>query len=224
MFPSVNPSTATLTSSSPIKWVGGTLFDGFVMLGLCVPSGTTGAWPSLSIGQGKYPSQKLPIWTVVPIVQGVLDPSAKLFFNSAIDPPGSKYAAYWLDSTKRRLYPSGEGTLFTIETSPYNLTVPALPDMTPASVAVSPEDTTTTSSEEILTPLTITGTQDGSNLIFTLSAFPVTALLLYVGGQLLAEGTDFTRSGVTITFSGSGLGSAPLSTDVLQAFALGGTS
>lgn len=111
------PQTVTLTGT--ITWSDGTLFDGYVLLGLGLPSNATDVWPSLAVGAGKYPMLRLPIWTVVPIRQGVFDPNTKVFVNTSIDPPNSKYGAYWFDNNKRRIYPAAGVTAapFTISAS-----------------------------------------------------------------------------------------------------------
>ena len=60
---------------------------------------------------------------------------------------------------------------------------------------------------------TPTGTIDGSNKIFTLSATPTSPLLLFLNGNLQLAGTDYTLSGSTITYA-----TAPMSGDWHRAY------
>lgn len=68
--------------------------------------------------------------------------------------------------------------------------------------------------------ITFTGTQDGSNKVFTLSSAPTVtdSDQVYLNGQLLDKGAtnDYTLSGTTLTFTSSF--DAPLSTDKLVIF------
>ena len=65
----------------------------------------------------------------------------------------------------------------------------------------------------VLQLVSLAGTQDGTNAVFTLSAAPGNGSIVFVNGIGLYEGVAYTRSGTGITFSA---GYAPQSTDVLR--------
>lgn len=178
MFPQTYPQTALL--SGTVTWSDGTLFDGYVLLALGLPSNGDGVWPTAMIG-GKYPATRIPVWTVVPIIRGVFSPNTSIFFNSSIDPPGTKYGAYWYDINWRLLFPAVgvPATGFTISVNPYAISIPTL--TVPSSPSTIPLPQTTPSTGSPLpgpysTPMdftladgTILGAADGSNTAFTLS-------------------------------------------------------
>jgi hypothetical protein len=68
--------------------------------------------------------------------------------------------------------------------------------------------------EGVLSSITVSGTQDGVNATFTLSAAPAGALALFKNGQKLKQGVGFTLSGATVTFLS---GYIPEADDVLEA-------
>lgn len=129
MFPAVNPKTAQMAGN--VTWSTGAPFDGYLLLVLVPPlDNSLNAWPTLQIGSGKYPPQRVPLRTIIPIVQGTYDPSTRVFFNSSIDPPGTQYAPYWFDNNKKQIPdtggPPGFG-MFFVSTDPCTLTPSQLP-------------------------------------------------------------------------------------------------
>jgi hypothetical protein len=62
----------------------------------------------------------------------------------------------------------------------------------------------------------LSGTRDGTNTVFTLpdSSIDPGTLMLWLNGQLLTLGSDFTLAGNTVTFVNE---VAPVTTDVLRA-------
>lgn len=217
MFPVTTPQTAHITGN--VSWSNGTAFDGYLLLGLGLPSDTNGAWPSLSIGMGKYPTLRLPLWTVVPISQGAFDQATSVFFNSSIDPPGSKYGAYWYDINWRLIYPATNvaATPFVISTNLYAITVPTLTIPTVAGSIPLPQAGNNNPISPVIPggPLTISGTQDGVNVAFTLNGTPQ-YLQLFRNGQLLKLGADYSWSGTSVTMF-----VPPAADDILQAYAVG---
>ena len=67
--------------------------------------------------------------------------------------------------------------------------------------------------------IAISGTQNGANTVFTLSAAPLTAtdLIVVRNGLVQKFNTDFTLSGATLTFF-----YPPAADDMLQTFVTGG--
>jgi hypothetical protein len=134
------PLTAAI-SGSPI-WSNSTPFDGYLYLGLTLPQDANGQWPTLTFA-AQNPPQRLPIWTVVPIVAGVFDQNTKVWQNSTLDPPNTQYVAYWYDLNKRRIFPAigATPTPFTIATDPYPIALPTLTIPSTSANYPVPDDT-----------------------------------------------------------------------------------
>ncbi len=136
-----SPSYATLTGS-PV-WDSGAPFDGWVRLALVLPTNSDGEWPS-SVFSGQMGPQRLPIWIEVPIVQGVFNQQTKIWFNSSITPPNTKYVAYWYDRQNRRISPVGiSPTPFTVSTASHAITLPTLAAPIASAVIPAPSEVTT---------------------------------------------------------------------------------
>lgn len=115
------PSFATLTST-PVTWSDGTLFNGFLLLGLVLPTGSGITIAEVDLG-GRAPGERIPLFLKVPIVDGVYDNGVGVMYNSSITPPNSKYAAwYYLDGVTP-VKVAGPSTLFTVSSA--TLTPPA---------------------------------------------------------------------------------------------------
>ena len=85
--------------------------------------------------------------------------------------------------------------------------------------AISATDWIITSTSRITKPILVTGSQDGTNKIFTIPNVPVlTTLQFYENGQLLSVTNDYTLSSSTLTYVSAR--SAPLVSDNLTAFAV----
>lgn len=133
-----DPRRAKLTGTP--AWTGGELFNGFVSIALALPSNSGGDFPTVYLGAGQRRCQ-LPIWTRVRVKDGVFDPEAKLFFNADIDPPNTRYFAYWFAYPKFRVSPLvGNPSAFTVTADPYAITIPTLTDPTAPTTAPVPVD------------------------------------------------------------------------------------
>lgn len=133
-----SPRTATITTSSPIAWSDSTLFDGFLLVGIALPTLNAVQYSTVALDAAS-PPVRLPQWFYLSIKQGVIDPYTKLYFSADIDPPNTKYAAYFYDVTRTRIAPSGAATLFQITSTPYTITVPTLTAPTATATAPQPE-------------------------------------------------------------------------------------
>jgi hypothetical protein len=121
------PQSAKL--SGTILWSDSSLFNGFAVIGLILPTSSGVNWPELTIEPNDV-KQRLPLWSTIPVKDGEFNQSLGLWFNTAINPPNSKYALWLYDlSGKRVLSPSGSGDFFTVTTNPHVITVtpPAVP-------------------------------------------------------------------------------------------------
>ena len=117
------PQSTQVTFASPAQWTDGTLFDGFILIGIALPTVSGVSYPSLSY-QSNFPSQRLPQWYVIPVTAGVPNQNTFVFFTNAIDPPNCRYTSYFYDHNKQQV--SGPSTLFQITSAPFVMTVPTL--------------------------------------------------------------------------------------------------
>lgn len=133
----------TATLSGTVNWSDGSAFTGYVYVGLALPVNSDGVWTKAYLKDQSYPPVRIPRWTTVCIEEGVFDPQTKLYFNADLTPPGTKYLAYWYDQANRRIYPATGATaaLFTIDATPFAITLPTLTLPTVASEVPTPEGT-----------------------------------------------------------------------------------
>ena len=135
-----NVRSAALTYGPTIDWSTGDHFNGYALLALCPPTSSGTNWPTL--GQvANNPQTRLPLWVRVPIINGRYDNAIKIIFNEDIDPPNTRYAAYFYDLSNQRVAPAGTPTMFEIDADPYTLTPPTLTAPIAPVTPPSPEST-----------------------------------------------------------------------------------
>ena len=133
------PRVASLIpDTGTVLWSSGETFDGFILVGLALPTGSGGAYTTVALDDAS-PPVRLPQWTYISITAGVINPYTKLYWSADIEPPNTKYAAYFYDATRTRIAPTGAATLFQITQDPYVITVPTLTAPTATSIAPQPE-------------------------------------------------------------------------------------
>lgn len=93
-----SPNIGKLTGT--ITWSDSSLFNGYAVVGLVLPTSSGTAWPELTLEPGS-PRQRLPLWSTIPIINGEFNQQIGLWYNEDIDPPNSKYAIYYYDSALR---------------------------------------------------------------------------------------------------------------------------
>lgn len=172
-------------------------FTGWLLLGLVPP--LRGATPYTTFYK-KYTKErvKLPQWITFPVRDGEILANAKIRFNSSIEPPNTKYAAFFVDYEGNTLATS---TVFSVEATPYELVEPSFSIPTAGSTA--PSTCAEVSVSALSTPVweVPSGTVDGVNDTFTLSIAPPSShIILIVNGATYIEGIGYTLSGNTITF------------------------
>jgi hypothetical protein len=114
-FPVPAPRVTLFNNAQQFFWSNGTPFNGFCLIGLVFPSASVTVDSYSEIDYGNlYPSLGLPRWQRVPIINGCLNASCGLFYNSDITPPGSAYFAYYYDSTGTQI--AGPTSTFTVTT------------------------------------------------------------------------------------------------------------
>jgi hypothetical protein len=123
------PRTATL-SGTPV-WSNGNLFDGYVLLGIALPSGYSYACPI-----GSWPNAQVPTFTKVPITAGVFNASVMAYYNADLEPPNCRYAAHWYDAQDTLV--SGPSAIFDITASPHAITLPTLTAPSASITAATP--------------------------------------------------------------------------------------
>lgn len=132
------PRAAQLSAVSTISWASGTPFNGAVWVGLNLPTGYS--QPSLA---NSYIPQQLPKYIRVPIVNGVIDSTTGVPWNSDIDPPGTSYVVYYIDNNNAVIAPaSGTASTFSIGSATQVLTVPTLAQPTISGSSVFPQTST----------------------------------------------------------------------------------
>lgn len=139
--PGTNVPRASQIKTNPtgVFWSDGvTLFDGFLWVGLSIPTGgqpgTSFPYPWLIATTRK---QRLPQFNKILIVNGAIDQTAQLLFNQDINPPGTQYYTYWFTSDGTLITPaSGAASPFTVTLPTTIIDVPSLTIPTGGSAPV----------------------------------------------------------------------------------------
>lgn len=127
-----------MNQDTVVSWSDGSPFNGFLLLGLVLPINVT-AWAELDLA-GQYPGERLPIFTRIPITSGQFSKDAGVIYSTSINPPNTKYAAFYYDSSA---YPprqiAADPTLFSVTSTPITLVPPTLTAPTAGTVAPTPD-------------------------------------------------------------------------------------
>lgn len=194
------------SSGTQLLWSDGSYFDGFILIAL--NSGQT--QPYCYLDNADY-VQRLPQYTKIRVTAGIIDPTQRLYFTADIQPPNSRYWAWFYDLTGTLIYPTvGNPSAFTVTTDPHpltiqTLTVPTAPSTPPSTIdPVVVTVTTAITFVDNETPggsITSTNGTNG-NGVFTLAQTPSPAasLQLFKNGVLQVPATDYNLSGSTITY------------------------
>jgi hypothetical protein len=201
---------AQLTYTTTIQWSGGTLFDGYVLLIMALPSASGSDWSKVCLKDSR-PRLRVPTRVMVPIRQGVYDTATYVWRTDSILPPLVKYSSFYYDSTDRFIAVGPD--LFTITADSHTLTPPTLTDPTAAVVSVTPETVPSAPVTVTIGPTVedVQGTKNGVNTSFTITrAGTITFILL--NGVVQTSGTDYTLTGTALTMT-----VAPAADDTLKA-------
>jgi hypothetical protein len=213
------PRKANLAGT--VQYTDGTPFTGYIYIGVAFP---TSVDPNVTYAtvwmNNQYPPQRLPKWYKIPIVQGVYEQTARIYYTADINPPNTRYCYYFYDVNENLLY--GPSSLFTVTTTPHTITYLTVPLPTATTVPPVPAPETSgdpgpsVSFAQFVDNETPVGDIDGVNATFTLAytPSPSTSLMLYKNGQLLLPTTAFTLVGKTITITAAYI---PSTGDVLRA-------
>lgn len=204
---------ASLTAASSITWTSGLPFNGYVLLLMALPSSNGATWTRVSV-RDQRPKLHVPTRFKVPIREGVLDTTTKVWRTDGLVPTNVQYTSFFYDDNDQ-LIASG-GTLFPLTTSPFTLAIPSLADGTAAVAVPTPETVPSTGITVLNTGVleNVTGTRNNSNNLFSISHVPTQLVLIIWNGLILEENVGFVRAGTTITMQA---GYIPRSTDSLKA-------
>jgi hypothetical protein len=201
---------AQLTYSTTVQWSGGTLFDGYVLLIMALPSASGSTWSKVCLKDSR-PRLRVPVRVMVPIRQGVYDPATQVWRTDSILPPSVRYSSFFYDSTDRLVAVGPD--LFTITADSYTLTPPTLTDPTAAVVGVTPETVPSAPISVTIGPTVedVQGTKNGLNTSFTITRAG-TIVFIMLNGVVQTSGVDYTLTGTAVTMT-----AAPASDDTLKA-------
>lgn len=132
------PQAATLVpSTGTVQWSNGELFDGYLVAGIALPTyGGGTVYPYVTV-EGAPAPLRIPQWSKIPIVAGVIDQGSQLLLNSSIQPPNSRYAFFFYDVTGRQV--AADATLYNVNSTTFTVTIPALTAPSIAGAAPTPE-------------------------------------------------------------------------------------
>jgi hypothetical protein len=88
------PRIGKFSPSATVQWGDGTLFDGFLLVGFSRPT-LSATEMEVRLGKQGEPSEPLPRFFKIPIIDGAYSQYAGLFFNADLNPKTTKYYA-WL--------------------------------------------------------------------------------------------------------------------------------
>lgn len=140
-------ATPRISKAAPATfvWSDGTVFNGFYLMALVPP--VIGGSDAARFALNTYaPECRIPQWAVIPIKAGSLSQDVGILYNEDINPPGTKYAAYLYDVSKRMV--DGPTSPFIVNTTTFNPSFSA-PTAPSTSGTTPTPDTNTTSSPVI---------------------------------------------------------------------------
>ncbi len=115
-----------------------TVFNGFALFGLIPPTLQSVSYEEGDFGL-TYPSETLPQFAKVPIVNGYLNGSTGLYYNEDISPPNTTYNVRFYDTTKRLIV--GPSDPFTVASNRINsIPAPVLETPSAGGDAPSPDN------------------------------------------------------------------------------------
>jgi hypothetical protein len=110
------PQAAQTASADPdvsVTWASsGRPFDGWLLVGLVVPSG----YPRMEL-YNYIGLVDLPIFTMIPIVAGQYNQNTQIFYTDMIDPPGATYVGWLVDKGYKQI--GSVSSPFTVTSNPF---------------------------------------------------------------------------------------------------------
>lgn len=190
---------STVTLSSDMEWDDGVKFTGYLVFQVVMPAqaqltGTNGniisGSPTLADSQ---PSVFVPLWHVIPVVNGQLSSNARIWKNSAYNPRGTKYKLFAFDAYMTQLTVTGiSAGLFAVTSDTYTLTLSPVStvytDGTASSIQVGVQSYSVYSGG-------ISGTASVTRRTVTLAANTTISQTVEAAGNLLSVVVDQNATG-----------------------------
>jgi hypothetical protein len=185
-----------------MTWTDSTLFNGFVLIGLALPTASGTQFLGVRYGNAGI-SEAIPQFTKIPVTDGLLNSSCGLFYNADLTPPGSQYVAWTYvpnGPTAGGVCRMIAGPTATFEVTEATFTLPAMTLTVPTVGTVPTPDVGTVPGSITTTIISFqtyaaAETPDGVETEFTFDFLP--SVVIY-NGQLRFENIGYTRAGYVI--------------------------
>jgi hypothetical protein len=196
-----------LVSTSPIKWSDGTLFNGYALLIMALPTQGNLQWTQVAL-RNSTPKLKCPQRVKIPIREGVYDTYTMLWSTDSLVPENVVYSVWFYDDTDQLIAIGSQLFAITAGTTPntsiqYTLNPPTLP--TPTAAVSSPQPGTAPSTQVQTVfygaPIreNVSGTKNGVNTIFTIGSSVYNVVMILYNQTVLTAGVQYTLTGATLT-------------------------
>ncbi len=130
------PRVGKLSQTVTLAWSDGTLFSGFLLVGIVPPTSGTD-WAEIFLNDF-YPPQRVPVFAKIPIKAGKYNSESGLYFTADLDPPNTRYVAWWYDATGRKITPT-QSAQFQVTTDPFTPPTPTLTAPSVGSTVPTPD-------------------------------------------------------------------------------------
>ena len=118
--------------SNTFTWSDASNFNGFAVIGIVLPTSGGVNWPYPSTENS--PETRFPIWSVIPIENGVANQNVGLLYTADLNPPNTKYGWYAYDRAFKQV--AGPSATFTVTAATTSL--PSLTLTAPSAGSVVP--------------------------------------------------------------------------------------
>ncbi len=195
------PEKSQLVTAADVQWSDGTSFQGSLLMVLVLPSLAGFTYTKAHLKGSDVHEWRIPTRVKVPIIDGEMSSSTRVWKNAEIEPPETVWCGFWYDETGNNIAVDNPA-LVNVNTDPYTITPPTL--TVPTAAGSHPGETTlgygTTSSLLLAASTLIIEVATGSGATVTINSTPIQLIGVYVNGNFLTLNTDYTISGNTITF------------------------
>ena len=107
------PRIALMVGNANITWSNNTTaFNGFALVVLQIPTAPAGTQYATVDYGNLYPGMRLPLFQIIPIIQGQFNTACGVYVNDDLVPPGSSYVTYMYDSTNHQV--AGPSSSWTV--------------------------------------------------------------------------------------------------------------
>lgn len=194
------PRIGKFSQSATVSWSDGTAFNGFLLVGIALPTLSGTAFTAALYGNSGV-APRLPQFVKVPISEGFYNSSCGLFYTSDITPPGTLFYS-WLYTGGTSGVParmvSGPSSSFSVTSD--TITPPTLTPTTPSAGSIPDPDAASIASTAP-TQITLTFYSPAETCNDVVTSFTFTGIPQFVlyNGQVRLEGAGYSRVGFVIT-------------------------